>query len=411
MTDIIPDLTETAVQQRKYTRFVMFLLVFFATKGSALSNSLLLPRILLVCLVIYFFKKKISLDIPFVKLTAGYFLYAVVHMVASGVIGSLGNFLFFYIDVILLTYLSIKYIGRDFFFLFERVVYKWTKIILPIFFIQLLSPSLVFKVNSAIGTALKLSVGGREAYSNSILYTSNNAQHIARNCGFMWEPGAFGAMLVIALIVYILREGLKMNKVVMIYLISIITTLSTTAYINLMFIPVFILTYNYTRKNKMLAVVLLAVCFVVFFLQSNNVVIDKITSQLASIDNDTNQTIINTTGNSTIALGRFSSLYYLLPLILQNFVIGIGWGAADGVSMTDSVNISNGLALYFVMFGFIGFLFLLYNINKSFRHFTKLNWKTSLVFTLILLNIGFSNPILILPLFMAFQIYGYIKFI
>ena len=61
-------------------------------------------------------------------------------------------------------------------------------------------------------------------YSNSILFTFQKNNHINRNSGFAWEPGAFGGFLIISLFIYLIKNSFKIRKKFWVLLIAAITT-------------------------------------------------------------------------------------------------------------------------------------------------------------------------------------------
>jgi hypothetical protein len=273
----------------------------------------------------------------------------------------------------------------------------------------LIVPETIFKLNIAVGSFFNVISANveRKNYSNSIFFTMINGVYRDRNCGFMWEPGAFGAILIIALVICLYANKFKLNAKVVVYLVIILSTYSTTAYLNLVLVPFFYLFNSNTRKNIFVGSVI--IIFATIFLSlSSTIVVDKINFQLSNLENDLIRLDNNLEG--IVVLDRFASLVYLAPAILDNYLIGTGWSVVNDIALEKDVYLSNGVAFYFVMFGIVGFLFFIYNLYKTGLAFFRRNKKMSILFIIIILNIGFSNPVLMLPFFVSLQVYGYIDF-
>ncbi|PWA04890.1 O-antigen ligase family protein [Flavobacterium psychrotolerans] len=392
-----------------FSYLYVFLILFFSTKASALSSSILLTRSVAFTLLIFFLFNKINIEKKFFKFVIFFFLFALIICYKYDSIQPFIDFLFFFVDVILLAYFSLKFVGSNFFIIFEKIVYKWALFSAPLFLLQLIIPDTIFKLNATVGSILSMSKLelNRENYSNSILFTMNNAEHIERNCGFMWEPGAFGAMLIIAFVIYLNSINFKFSKKSIVYLLLILSTFSTTAYLNLLLIPFFYLFNSKQNKNYVLIGSIMIIGVVLFLNFSSTVFLDKIFFQLNTID--TNLNLLDYK-EETVALDRFASLIYLLPEIQKNFWLGTGWSYVNDIATSKTVNLSNGLAFYFVIFGFVGFMYLIFNLFKTALKLFDKNKKQAGLFVILILNIGFSNPTFLLPFFISLQLFYLLKF-
>jgi hypothetical protein len=392
-----------------FSYLLVFLLIFVSTKASTFSSSIFLTRFVTAALVSFFIFNRLKGERKFVKFAIYFFAFSLIMCFKYNDTHPFFDFLFFFIDIILLVYLTLKIVGPNFFIIYEKIVYKWSLYIFPFFLLQLIMPDSIFKLNKAIGSIFNVVSANleRDNYSNSIFFTMINGVHKERNCGFMWEPGAFGAVLIIAFVIYLYSNKFKFNTKVIAYLVLILSTYSTTAYLNLLLIPFFYL-FNSKTNNNIFAGSIIVIAAVIFLNFSSSTVLDKINFQFSNLDNDLIRLDYNLEG--TIVLDRFASLVYLFPKIQDNYWIGTGWSFVNEIAQAKTVSLSNGIAYYFVMFGLVGLTFFIYNIYKTGLIFFNSNKKLAILFLIIVINIGFSNPVLLLPFFVSLQLFSYVDF-
>ncbi len=387
---------------------LVFLLIFVSTKSSTISSSIFLTRLITFTLLFFFIFIRLKVERKFIKFTIYFFLFSLIICFKYNDTYPFFDFLFFFVDVILLVYLILKIVGPNFFLIYEKIVYKWSLYIFPFYLLQLIMPDSIFKLNKAIGSVFNVFSSNleRENYSNSIFFTMINGVHKERNCGFMWEPGAYGAMLIIAFVIYLYFNKFKFNTKVFVYLVLILSTYSTTAYLNLILIPFFYL-FNSKVSNKIIVGSIILIFTIIFLNLSTVTLFDKINFQFLNLD--ANLELLDYK-EEIVSLDRFASLIYLLPKIQDNYLIGTGWSFVNDTFNSKTVSLSNGLAYYFVMFGFVGFIFFINNLYKTGLIFFKGNIKLSILFIIIIVNIGFSNPVLLLPFFISLQLFCYVDF-
>ncbi|MFZ4105143.1 hypothetical protein [Flavobacterium sp.] len=270
-------------------------------------------------------------------------------------------------------------------------------------------PDSIFKLNKAVGSIFNVISANleRENFSNSIFFTMINGVHKDRNCGFMWEPGAFGAMLIIAFVIYLYSSNFKLNKKVFVYVIIILSTYSTTTYLNLLLVP-FLYLFNSKTSNKIFTGSLILIVAILFLSLSTTTVLDKINFQFSNLDNDLIRLDYNL--QEVVVLDRLASLVYLFPKIQENYLVGTGWTYVNEIALEKAVSLSNGVAFYLVMFGLVGIVFFIYTVYKTGFLFFNSNRNQSILFAIVVLNIGFSNPVLLLPFFVSLQLYSIVDF-
>ncbi len=145
------------------------------------------------------------------------------------------------------AYLIVKILGNNFISCFINILYVISIISLIVYFPILLSPQIGELLLNLSNFFEVINIADSE-HPNILVY---NLHHIEsdRNSGPFWEPGAFAGYLMPAYMFNTLSKNSQSKKTI-IFFITIISTLSTTAYIGL-FIFYFLL-YFHKIKNILL---------------------------------------------------------------------------------------------------------------------------------------------------------------
>ena len=302
-------------------------------------------------------------------------------------------------------YLTIKIVGPYFFNYFEDVVYKLSIISLPLFIIQYFMPLEMYKWNSFLEPVVSAPIFmDMKASSNSILFTVN-ASAFNRNAGFMWEPGGFGAILSLAMAFnLILNQFNILNRRFILLFICLITTYSTTAYINMLFIGLFFLVNSNKKYHFLLIPALISLSFLVYNLNNGyNKVDEAFTLRNEHIQYD----YLYAKNLDFISIGRFGSFIVDFNDVQKKPFLGYGLQFTERTqSQFISIVRANGLSDYMATFGFIGILFLIINLKKTINSLKSIiPFKGAWILVFSILLSSFSNPVLLLPLFLSFQSY------
>ncbi|GAB4447255.1 MAG: hypothetical protein Fur0028_02100 [Bacteroidales bacterium] len=301
----------------------------------------------------------------------------------------------------------------DFFQKFVKIIYYLSIISLPLFFLQLVVPNIIFAVNSLLSRINPSFLGyGGEGYSNSIFFTFRTDQHLYRNCGFSWEPGAFGFFLVIALLIHLtIKSNRNIDKILIVLILTIVTTFSTTAYLGLL---VGIIYYNFnTGEIKKTVIYGLLSVPIIIFIVNQSFMKDKIESIFYY---DTNTYIVERdiqyaqkTGG-TFSANRFASFLIDFRYFISDPLLGRGLNEnTRNSNQTQNINYSNGLSDLLVKFGIFGFIlyFLLISISiKKLNNLYKIKYPSIVVLGIVI--VGFSETLLYTPLLFSIQ-YFYFK--
>ncbi|MCF8394766.1 MAG: hypothetical protein K9H06_12735 [Melioribacteraceae bacterium] len=301
----------------------------------------------------------------------------------------------------------------DFFNKLVKVIYILSLISLPLYVLQLLIPNILFDINNILYKISPsfFSIGG-DSYSNSIVFTIYK-RHILRNCGFSWEPGAFGFLLTLSLLIYLtIKKDKKIDKTIVVLVIAIITTLSTTAYIGLMISMIYYyFNLNNTKKNIIYFIVYVPAFIIII---NQPFVYDKIEN---TYDIETNDLQVTRMRNFSSSQGemytpsRFASLIIDYRDFVKDPILGRGLNKETRFSSeSENVNFANGLSNLLVKFGIIGFLLYFYFLSKSIKKLSiEYDKKYYFIILMGIIAIGFSEPLLESPLLFSIQYYFFKK--
>lgn len=377
----------------------LFIIVFAAATLSITENDTFL-LVLTACLLLYGTVQGYLYEANYFYLTIAYWaLMAAIALTTSGFdLKPTGG----YFLRITSVYLLLRMIGPTYFVLIEKWFYWLSLFSLPMFAIQLVAydfiQSLARIFNFEHGIRL---MGGAIDW----IFFHVDGWAPTRNAGFMWEPGSFGMMIVIGMLLnfYFNDDKYFLSKRNLIYILAILSTQSTTAYLN-----VFILLHFYLLNSKdartnflwlLLPVIYLGAVVAFFSLDFLGPKIDEYFNsvfQYKEFVGDT--TTIEGEGFSPyITVGRFSMLVIDLQDWLKSPIVGLGFSydlRTD--ALFQKFSRVNGLSDYIATFGLVGIAFMGWALQNMFRIIElqsgfKSRFK-SLGYVIMLTGL-FSNPV------------------
>jgi hypothetical protein len=378
---------------------------------SSYSNEMFLGNMsfnfgsLSIIISAYVYKYK-SFPSIYLKILLVFLLYNVLHLILYQDIHPLFvSRYFFYIS---LAFFVIIFNFDKFFERLEKVIYFGALISLPLFLFQNLFFSQLFNAMTSLQNYLGITPPLQHEglyYANTLFYTINSVGN--RNCGFMFEPGAFGSILAIAIGLNIIHNNFNLKNIrLFVLLIALATTQSTTAFLALACVIVFYLV------NKGLGRGVILIPFgvvVIFFLFQLPFMSKKISFAANNPERQLSTNIqLAQDSNREQSLGRFAGLLLNLGDFRKSPIVGIGGHSTIMEKSEHRWNVSsvNGLGDYLATFGLLGILFLIYNLSKTFKSITTdYGIKGHYYLVLIVLVISFSFMLIESPLFFAFQIY------
>jgi hypothetical protein len=303
-------------------------------------------------------------------------------------------------------------LGKNVFAYFSNAVGWLAGVSLCFYGIQLVAGEQLFEIIKGINSLAGWFFLDSETNASLIVFTvKSNA--LVRNSGFMWEPGAFAAFLVLAILFAFVGSGFKANRKIWIMIVALITTLSTMGYLVSVLVILFYILNSKSRK--------LFPIYLLFFLAAFFYVVltqDFLAAKILLEYENSEEVIFNAYNNSDydfLSLGRIGSLKMDLQDLSRYPLFGNG-GNIEQLSNPGTrfqkVNRTNGLSGYLVTFGIIGFLYLIRNLWKSFRLYASRSHATVRAWWIIpvaILAVSFSNSLLDSILFLGFQFYFQIQ--
>jgi len=299
-----------------------------------------------------------------------------------------------FILLLFLPYFALSICKNKFWIYFEKISFYLSFISIFLFILNILFPSFfdhLLKVFKILTDDKFYSEFGQQTYWTSLIYVhmDNSFYGEFRNAGYMWEPGAFAWMIILSISIYWLRDGVQLSKHFFVYLIALLTTLSTSGYI-----AITVLISGAIISKRKLSYIILIIPFLVFvvpFLNEANFVGGEIRGYVSSYESD--YIDFTVTGFNAAKLDRFLFAKYQLIEVLK-YPLGFGiYKPLDIQTMWDFVGV-NGLTDLLFMWGVPCFILLMVFL---WRYFTSLSLVQHSIFLYIAIFISnlmmiFSNP-------------------
>lgn len=403
------------MEKTKFDYFLVFFFLLIAAKTSFVYEYDVFWFLFSIsCFSYGLYKKRIyGSDLyKFIGFTTVFLLYIILRnlFINKLEIIFLLSDIFFLLKYVLIAYIFCVVFKKNSTSLISEVVIFLAKISLALYVFQLIGGgNILFKIGETFHNNTLPYAGLSDTYSNFLIFTYDKL-HNFRNSGFVWEPGAFGCFLVIALLFHFINNYFAMDRNAVILIITIITTISTTAYLALGVLMVLFYRFNggtISWKMILLSIFALVLFFNLPFLG------DKITNIyeedvkiLGDYKEITNQLAYYEEYGGEVKLNRFSSVIFLYRNFGYQLILGVSNAYINlnskifGVGISK-FNISNGTIDFIAKFGLVGFSFLLFRMGKFiYLHYQKFEY--SLYTILIVLVMNFGEPLLILPITLIF---------
>ena len=285
---------------------------------------------------------------------------------------------------ILGAFSTVKIAGKLFPTILVNIVYYASIISLPLYAFQLISPNTLFALNNIVG----LSSRGN---SNSIIFNFTFL-HPTRNCGFMWEPGAFAGILIICIFIntIIIQNYKIITRRNIIFLITILTTLSTMGYFTLLLPLIAVVIYRKQYKY------FLPIIFILPLLANLNFLLPKLFKESNEVNSELSKSQY-ATEDSQVSVSRSASIAMDFASFYKRPILGYGvdFRTTNAKQIFDkydeNVIRSSGLMNLLLRFGIIGVFIYAYLAFRSFRLYTSKS--SAVIFALLTILVLFSNPI------------------
>lgn len=381
-------------------------IVFLCAQTSDFAKSLPAHVIFIVASIILLFKKSKTwysdkFGFRFIITAA---LIVFIQYIRSDVF-MLGSAKF--IILIICIYYVLKQYKLVFFDTLVNTIYYLTIITIPFYLIQLVDPNALKPLLSPFSMSFK----EQGDYGGLYVFFFNwNPWGIGiRNCGFMWEPAAFGGMLLFTMVYMYLRNNFQINKKVLLLFLYAITTLSTSTFVGL-FVLLTLMVVNINKK-RIYRLVFYIPILVIVVIQVNKLPFmgDKLDYYFEH-NTDYQAVYALDYRSHRQSIGRFAGFLIEIDKLKENPVFGSGWNRKyDSIGIgIDWVN-PNGLAALIGKFGGIGIIFILAGLFWLNLSQSKLFLYQKILIIILILIPLFSNPFQTNLLFWSFVMYGIIN--
>lgn len=330
--------------------------------------------------------------------------------------------MFFLFYFFILAYIHIRVFRKRFFTLYENLIVFIASLSIVLWLFAISMPSL------AASFFRQLPKADMSTYGNTLLYLftwmdPDKGQvfgNLNRNAGCAWEPGRFAIILCLAILINLLKNGIKFrkNKKVIILLIALATTFSTTGYS----IAIILYTLFGLSVKSAKSIILMILIFIpaVFFISSFDFMGSKMEKQtnfreilpeLKERMDVADQTLSE--GEYAFSLERFPAMYFESMNVLHDPILGYTQMTQYSYfhnNISSHCILTGGLVKLFGWFGlFIG-LYLYWILFQSSKYIAlSFGWhkqQAIAIFLCIVLS-SISYIIYSVPIFTTVWFYGY----
>lgn len=306
-------------------------------------------------------------------------------------------FYYRYASYMIISYTLIEVYRNNLLIIYEKLITYFAITSLLFYTFLVISPEIIFKLVSLLDVSGDMRRSS-DMYHNMILYTVEvyNGKISLRNYGFVFEPGAYSIFLMLAIYINIIRNKYNIynNKRLWILVLSLVTTFSTTGYLALGALSIYmaIKTNDYIKRYVITTILLIIFIYGFYKIEF---LYDKIV-ELIKTSQNINEIMYNAAyAGESYSAGRFAGLYIgwqdfkQFPLLGRGGVTELSYGKTNLISL----NIVNGIANIMSQFGSFGIVIYLYALLKSSIEISKKylsNNKYGLMIIILIASFSFS---------------------
>lgn len=385
------------VENKFLNHFLLYLLMGVSSMPILFGNEFLIAGFLLTTII--FVMKSKRFDRVIVSYNLVFLALFGLHILAYDKF-ILGVMVAYFMRIYF-AYFTVKIIGKNIDKYIVNQIYFFSIISLIITFIIFVNPSIADFIYANITPFFDKITLFQPNRQHFILYTMELGWkvEIPRNSGPFWEPGGFSVFLFVALTFNLIRDKKFFNKKNTIFLIALLTTQSTTAYLAFfIFVCVYIL-ISYRSIYSFITMPLLIFLFLNLY-TNLNFMEEKVNKMYTDSKKASTEKVYSRIVSGKINLDNF----YSSPI----FGIGRFFQVADEENTGN-----NGTTLLLAEFGAVGFGYYFLMMFLSYRKYCKrYNFNSYFPLAIIagLLVLGYSQGIFQKPFFMALCFMFMVKF-
>ena len=366
---------------------VYIILIIFISNTSELCFDPIYSYCIIIMLLIIFVLRKRKFDIPIVFIFIYWFFINILYSVIFAADFSFNKVLGGLVPLFL-AYLSYKIIGNNFWSQFEKICFTLTCVAMFFYIGQLLTGNLYDNLSLYFGDFIAdYYKEARPTSWYNFFYTYLPIDNIAyiRNCGFMWEPGAFAMICVIMLLYRTLTIGVKIDVHAFIYILAILSTFSTAGYLSLL---LYFIIYLRSERNILKWIIFLTLFIIIIPIVAQ---LEFMTSKLILFSQGIDETNYNPRLN-LIEYNRFGVFGINFNRLFE-YPLGYGVNKITDNFGREFAGVC-GIAVFARMWGIIGLIYCTYAIYKTLNWFNTSKYKIYSILSVIMIIIMFfSNPI------------------
>jgi hypothetical protein len=375
---------------------ILIFILFLLSSSSPLSNekSVIIGGFVFFTIVYFYFERYIKP--PLMRILGICVGITVLYFIVNEGGFNAVTYLGLYINIIL-AYFCRDLCKEHFYTYLVNIIYVLTCISLVLFSLQLVNFEMLYNLNNFFGIT-------KDTYakSSSIIFTMLPI-HEFRNCGFMWEPGAFVTILLMTYFINLFNIGERItSRRNIIFLIAIVTTQSTMGLLALL-IPFGLVLRDYIMRNRthqQLSVVIIPIILIIgasVFTQVD-FLYDKMAKEFTEIDVEMMGVEKSRIEDYTYAISRSLSFILDMRAIKQYPLLGLGVDfrttGFEKLGYHEKILTACGSTILILRFGFIGFFiynYLLYKHAAYDRKLHKIAWLILVNHALFTQEFSFSS--------------------
>ena len=310
-------------------------------------------------------------------------------------------FMITYVIYIIIAWWLISFYKEKLFVQFENAIYILSIISLIFYFWQIVHFNSIYSLIKALD--LSQDMYPNRGYASICIYSIRSDMNMLfpQNSGFTWEPGPFSSYIALAIFFNLARNKmiLKDKSKLAIFLITLISTQSTTGLLALLVI-IFWIVYSRFKSIYLRSILVPLATFLLFIIFTTTPILqEKIISES---EQDVELLIENSIlYDSSYNPGRFASFQLGWIDFKNHPIVGIGGHSASRYATQQGADVStiNGFAMIMTRYGSFGLILFFLLLIRTGKWLSKFySYEGFLIFPVVVLIISFAFSIIETPL-------------